>query len=104
MGQLSGRTAVVTGGSTGIGLATVKRLAEEGALVHAVGRRPGALTAAVADVGHGAIAVRADVSRPADLDRLFDTVSANGHRVDILFANAGGGEVFVDGGPNQFQP
>ncbi|MFJ8613699.1 SDR family oxidoreductase [Streptomyces sp. NPDC093675] len=93
MGQLSGKTALVTGGSTGIGLATAKRMAQEGAQVYITGRRSDALAAAVADIGHGAIGVAGDVSKLEDLDALYSTISGNGHRLDVVFANAGGGAI-----------
>lgn len=88
----AGKVALVTGGSTGIGLATAKRLAREGAHVFITGRRQGELDAAVADIGHGAQAVRGDISSPPDLAKVVNTVSAAHGRIDILFANAGGGE------------
>ncbi|MCG8920142.1 SDR family oxidoreductase [Actinokineospora sp. PR83] len=88
MGQLEGKTAVVTGGSSGIGLAAAARLAAEGAHVFVTGRRAGELDAAVAAIG-SATAVPGDVSDPADLDRLYDAVRARGEGVDVLFANAG---------------
>lgn len=88
----AGKIALVTGGSTGIGLATAKRLAREGALVFITGRRQRELDAAVADIGHGAQAVRGDISSPSDLAKVANTVSAAHGRIDILFANAGGGE------------
>src|SRR5438309_9090974 len=92
MGKLDGKVAVVTGGNSGIGLATAKRFAAEGAKVVITGRRPAELDKAVTEVGHGAIGVRGDVSDLADLDRLYATVKEKHGRVDVLFANAGGGE------------
>ncbi|MFF7212950.1 SDR family NAD(P)-dependent oxidoreductase [Streptomyces sp. NPDC008238] len=92
MGQLDGRTAVVTGGSAGIGLASARRLADEGAHVYVTGRRQKELAAAVASLGTGATGVRGDVAAPGDLDRLYERVAADGRRVDVLFANAGVGE------------
>ncbi|PJE95786.1 short-chain dehydrogenase [Streptomyces carminius] len=90
MGQLEGKTAVVTGGSTGIGLATAVRLAAEGAHVFITGRRKAVLDAAVETIGPAsATAVAGDISEPADLDRLYDTVRARGRGLDVLFANAG---------------
>lgn len=88
MGQLDGKTALVTGGSSGIGLAAAKRLAAEGASVIITGRRQDALDAAVAEIGPNATGVRGDVSEPADLDRLFAGIES----LDVVFANAGGGE------------
>ncbi|CAM5615715.1 SDR family NAD(P)-dependent oxidoreductase [Streptomyces fumanus] len=92
MGQFEGKTAVVTGGSTGIGLATAVRLAAEGAHVFITGRRATALDEAVKTIGATkATAVAGDVSDPADLDRLYDAVRARGRGLDVLFANAGTG-------------
>ncbi|MCP2089170.1 SDR family NAD(P)-dependent oxidoreductase [Paraburkholderia aspalathi] len=88
----AGKVALVTGGSTGIGLATAKRLAREGATVFITGRRQAELDAAVSEIGHGARAIRGDISSAEDLKRVVDTVSAEHQRIDILFANAGGGE------------
>jgi NAD(P)-dependent dehydrogenase (short-subunit alcohol dehydrogenase family) len=87
MGQLEGKTAVVTGGGTGIGLATASRLAAEGAHVFITGRRAAELDAAVATIG-SATAVPGDVADPADLDRLYDAVRDRGQGLDVLFANA----------------
>ncbi|PSM39510.1 short-chain dehydrogenase [Streptomyces dioscori] len=90
MGQLEGRTAVVTGGGTGIGLATARRLAADGAHVFLTGRRKAELDRAVEAIGpQRATAVTGDVSDPADLDRLYDAVRARGRGLDVLFANAG---------------
>ena len=88
----AGKVALVTGGSTGIGLATAKRLAREGATVFITGRRQAELDAAVTEIGHGARAIRGDISSAEDLKRVVDTVAAEHQRIDILFANAGGGE------------
>nr|WP_322789505.1 glucose 1-dehydrogenase [Paraburkholderia sediminicola] len=84
--------ALVTGGGTGIGLATAKRLAREGATVFITGRRQAELDDAVSEIGHGARAIRGDISSATDLKRIVDTVSEEHQRIDILFANAGGGE------------
>ncbi|MFF9164253.1 SDR family NAD(P)-dependent oxidoreductase [Streptomyces longwoodensis] len=91
MGQLDGRTALVTGATSGIGLAAARRLAAEGAHVFLTGRRQEALDDAVASIGPRATGVRADVANLDDLDRLFDGIRQHG-RLDIVFANAGGGE------------
>ncbi|MGW3245475.1 SDR family oxidoreductase [Streptomyces sp. NPDC001070] len=91
MGQLDGKTTIVTGGTSGIGLATAQRFAAEGAHVFITGRRKDALEAAVAQIGPRATGVRGDVSDLADLDRLYDAVAQQGRRIDVLFANAGGG-------------
>ncbi|MFI2364149.1 SDR family NAD(P)-dependent oxidoreductase [Promicromonospora sp. NPDC019610] len=89
MGQLEGRTAVVTGGSTGIGLATAVRLAQEGAYVFVTGRRAAELEAAVRTIGADrATAVVGDIAEPADLDRLYAAVRARGRGLDVLVANA----------------
>ena len=89
MGKLDGKVAVVTGGSSGIGLAAAKRLAADGADVFVTGRRKSELDAAVAEIGPKARAIQGDVSKLVDLDRLFATVKDTKGRVDVLFANAG---------------
>ena len=91
MNRLNGKTAVITGGATGIGLASAKRFVEEGAFVFVFGRRQDALDAAVADLGPNARAVKGSVSDEADLDRLYATVKAERGTLDIVFANAGAG-------------
>jgi NAD(P)-dependent dehydrogenase (short-subunit alcohol dehydrogenase family) len=88
MGQFEGKTAVVTGASSGIGLAVAERLAAEGAHVFVTGRRKDELEAAVESIG-SATAVPGDISEPADLDRLYDAVRDRGNGLDVLFANAG---------------
>jgi NAD(P)-dependent dehydrogenase (short-subunit alcohol dehydrogenase family) len=89
MGSLEGKTAVVTGGSAGIGLAAATRLATEGAHVFITGRREAELVAAAAAIGPGATAVVGDIAVAEDLDRLYDRVRAHGKGLDVLFANAG---------------
>src|SRR5687768_2701404 len=89
--KLDGKIAVITGGNSGIGLATAKRFVDEGAFVFITGRRQEGLDAAVKSIGRNVIGVRGDVSNLADLDRLYATVKQQKGRVDILFANAGGG-------------
>ncbi|MEU0969941.1 SDR family oxidoreductase [Streptomyces sp. NPDC005917] len=89
MGQLEGKTAVVTGGSTGIGLAAAARLASEGAHVFITGRRKEALDRAVESIGSAVTAVPGDIAEPADLDRLYDAIRDRGQGLDVLFANAG---------------
>lgn len=88
----SGKIALVTGGSSGLGLATAQRLVQEGATLYIVGRRQAELDAAVAQIGHGVTAIRGDIANQEDLDRVFEAVRAKHGRLDILFANAGGGE------------
>lgn len=92
MGRLDGKVAVVTGANSGIGLATAKRFAEEGARVFITGRRKNELDAAVRAIGGTARGVQGDVSDLADLDRLYDLVRSEAGVIDVLFANAGGGE------------
>ena len=91
MKRLEGKTAVVTGGGTGIGLASAKRFIAEGAFVYIFGRRQAPLDAALAELGPNARAVAGSVADPADLDRLFDAVKAERGSLDILLANAGTG-------------
>jgi len=86
---LQDKIAVITGGSTGIGLATAKRFAAEGAFVFITGRRQAELDAAVAEIGRNVVAIQADSSNLADLNRLYDTVRTQKGRIDILMANAG---------------
>ncbi|KAF1041514.1 SDR family NAD(P)-dependent oxidoreductase [Xylophilus sp.] len=93
MSRLNGKTAVITGGATGIGLAAAKRFVAEGAFVFIFGRRQEALDAAIAELGSNAHAVNGSVSDEADLDRLYAAVAAERGRLDIVFANAGAGSV-----------
>jgi NAD(P)-dependent dehydrogenase (short-subunit alcohol dehydrogenase family) len=90
MNKLNGKVAVITGGSAGIGLATAKLFANEGAKVIITGRDQVALEAAVREIGNGADAVRSDVSKLADIESLRAHVAARHGRVDVIFANAGG--------------
>ncbi|GGL06498.1 oxidoreductase [Sphaerisporangium melleum] len=92
MGQLTGKTALVTGATSGIGLAAARRLAAEGAYVFLTGRRQAALDAAVAEIGENAIGVQADVATLTDLGRVAAAIRDRGAGLDIVFANAGGGE------------
>jgi len=91
MKRLNGKTAVITGGATGIGFAAAKRFIEEGAFVYIFGRRQKALDAAVANLGSNALAVQGSVSDEADLGRLYAAVKAERGSLDIIFANAGTG-------------
>ncbi len=90
--QLDGKTALVTGGSSGIGLATAQRFAAEGAHVFLTGRNQLTIDAAVATIGASATGIRADVSNVEDLATVAEAITARGHGLDVLFANAGGGE------------
>lgn len=98
MSRLQGKTAVVTGGGSGIGLGAAQRFVDEGAFVYLFGRRQAALDAAVARLGNSARAVRGSVTDLADLDRLYQAVKAERGRLDILFANAGTGSFAPLGG------
>ena len=92
MKKLEGKIAVITGGSSGIGLATAQRFVDEGAYVFITGRRQSERDAAVKQIGKNVTGVQGDVSNLADLDRLYATVKEQKGRIDILFANAGIGE------------
>ena len=101
--RLEGKIAVVTGGTTGIGLATAKRFVAEGAHVYVTGRRRDALDAAVADIGGRVTGVQADSSKLDDLDRLYAQVAAEHGRIDVLFVNAGGGSMLPLGAITEAQ-
>jgi NAD(P)-dependent dehydrogenase (short-subunit alcohol dehydrogenase family) len=90
--KLEGKIALVTGGSTGIGLATAQRFVNEGAYVFITGRRQAELDAATKTIGPNVTAIQADASILADLDRVFAQIKKEKGRLDVLFANAGGGE------------
>ena len=90
--KLEGKIAVITGGNSGIGLATAKRLVSDGAHVFITGRRQNELDAAVSEIGKNVSGIQGDVSNLADLDRLYTKVKDQKDRLDILFANAGIGE------------
>ena len=92
MKKLDGKIAVITGGNSGIGLATAQRFVAEGAYVFITGRRQGELDSAVRQIGKNVTGVQGDVSNLADLDRLYVAVKEKKGRIDILFANAGVGE------------
>ena len=89
MNRLAGKIALITGGNSGIGLATAKRFVAEGATVFISGRRQPQLDAAVREIGGDVIALQGDISKLTDLDRMFDTIKKRSGRLDILFANAG---------------
>jgi NAD(P)-dependent dehydrogenase (short-subunit alcohol dehydrogenase family) len=89
MGKLEGKIALVTGGNSGIGLATAKRFVSEGAYVFITGRRDPELAAAVKEIGRNVTGVRGDVSNLRDLDRLFTQIKREKGKLDIVFANAG---------------
>ena len=89
MGKLEGKTALITGGTSGIGLATAKQFVREGAFVFITGRRQPGLDAAVKELEEKAIGVQGDVSSLAHLDRLFAKIQSERGRLDVLFANAG---------------
>lgn len=91
--KLSGKIAVITGGTTGIGLAAAKAFANDGAFVYITGRRQAELNAAVAAIGSNAVGVQADSTKLADLDRLYEGVKARHGHIDVLYANAGGGNM-----------
>jgi NAD(P)-dependent dehydrogenase (short-subunit alcohol dehydrogenase family) len=90
--KLDGKVAVITGGNSGMGLATAKLFVKEGAHVYITGRRQAELDAAVKEIGGSVTAVRGDVANLADLDRLYQIVKEQHGRVDVVFANAGAGE------------
>src|SRR5438309_12048972 len=90
-GRLEGKISLITGGSTGIGFATAQRFVKEGAYVYITGRRQPELDEAVKKIGDRVTAVRADASSLTDLDRLFAQIKQEKGRLDVVFANAGGG-------------
>lgn len=90
--KLAGKIALITGGNSGIGLATAKRFVAEGAYAFITGRRQAELDAAAKEIGSNVAAIRSDISNLADLDNLFAAIKQQKGRLDILFANAGLGE------------
>lgn len=92
MGKLEDKIVVITGANSGIGLASAKRFAAEGARVFMTGRRVRELDEAVKAVGHNAVGIPCDISRMQDLDALFDRIRQEAGPIDVLFANAGGGD------------
>jgi len=91
--SLAGKIALITGGTNGIGLATAIELASQGAQVFITGRRQAELDAAVAEIGSAATGIRADASQLHDLDTVYARIASQAGRLDILFANAGGGDM-----------
>ena len=91
--SLQGKVALVTGGTTGIGLASARELALRGAEVFVTGRRQAELDAAVSAIDGGAVGIRADASNLADLDRVYAQIARDAGRLDVVFANAGGGDM-----------
>jgi NAD(P)-dependent dehydrogenase (short-subunit alcohol dehydrogenase family) len=89
MGKLDGKVALITGGNSGIGLATAKQFVDEGAYVFITGRREAELSGAVKDIGKNVTAVQGDVSNLGDLERLFAQIKRDKGKLDIIFANAG---------------
>jgi len=89
MGKLDGKIALITGGNSGIGLATAKRFVNEGAYAFVTGRREPELAAAVKEIGRNVTGVRGDVANLGDLDRLFAQIKREKGKLDIVFANAG---------------
>src|SRR5882762_8443915 len=89
MGKLEGKNALVTGGNSGIGLATAKRFVAEGAYVFITGRRKPELDGALKEIGGNVTGVQGDVSNLADLDRLFAQIKQEKRKLDVVFANAG---------------
>jgi NAD(P)-dependent dehydrogenase (short-subunit alcohol dehydrogenase family) len=89
MGKLDGRIALVTGGNSGIGLATAKKFVNEGAYVFVTGRRAAELAAAVEEIGKNATGIQGDMAKLGDLDRLYAKIKQDKGRLDIVFANAG---------------
>jgi NAD(P)-dependent dehydrogenase (short-subunit alcohol dehydrogenase family) len=92
-GKLDGKVALITGGGTGIGLATAREFAREGAEVYITGRRKPELDAAAASIGTAVTAIQADVTKPKDLDRIYGQIAQEKGQVDIVFANAGAGDL-----------
>src|SRR5881409_4209617 len=89
MNKLEGKIALITGGNSGIGLATAKQFVNEGAYVFITGRREPELAAAVREIGRNVAGVQGDVSNLGDLDRLFARIKQEKGKLDIVFANAG---------------
>ena len=90
---LTGKVALITGGTTGIGLASAQAFVDQGATVFITGRRQAELDAAVSSIGHNVTGIQGDVANLADLDRIFDVIRTKAGTLDIVFANAGGGDM-----------
>jgi NAD(P)-dependent dehydrogenase (short-subunit alcohol dehydrogenase family) len=101
--KLSGKVAVITGGTTGIGLAAAKAFVNDGAFVYITGRRQAELNAAVAAIGSNAAGILADSTKLTDLDRLYEGVKARHGHIDVLYANAGGGSMLPLGAITEAQ-
>lgn len=93
MKRLYKKTVLITGGASGIGLAATKQFVSEGAYVYTVGRRLDALEKAASEIGKQVRPIRADISKLEDLDRVFEIIRQERGRIDVLFANAGVGEL-----------
>src|ERR1700719_4933988 len=91
MGTLAGKVALVTGGSSGIGLASAEELIREGAFVYITGRKKAELDAAANRLGERCVSIQADISKMEDIDRIYKKIARDGKALDVLFANAGGG-------------
>src|ERR1700756_3875525 len=91
MGTLAGKVALVTGGSSGIGLASAEELIREGAFVYITGRKKAELDAAANRLGEQCVSIQADISKMEDIDRIYKKIAGDGKALDVLFANAGGG-------------
>src|SRR6202048_3974151 len=91
MGTLAGKVALVTGGSSGIGLASAEELIREGAFVYITGREKAELDAAANRIGERCVSIQADISKMEDIDRIYKKIAGDGKALDVLFANAGGG-------------
>src|SRR5258708_32748459 len=91
MGTLAGKVALVTGGSSGIGLASAEELIREGAFVYITGRKKAELDAAANRLGERCVSIQADISKMEDSERIYKKIAGDGKALDVLFANAGGG-------------
>jgi NAD(P)-dependent dehydrogenase (short-subunit alcohol dehydrogenase family) len=103
MGKFEGKIALVTGGTSGIGLATAQKFVNEGAYVYITGRRQNELDKAVNQIGKNVTGVQGDISKLEDLDKLYDLIKQEKGKLDILFANAGIGNFLPLGGITEEQ-